>query len=181
MIARHLLIVCLIYTSLVTQSSLAADVVLFGFRPWFPGIVLMACTLLHQGGNSLVWAALLGLSVDCLSGERLGVNVVTATLVAAGMTSLKTEVPVTGTATIVLFVFTGTIGWRVASATVHCLLANRMIDGLQILISASGSGLYTAIVTLGVLLVVQLPRFAIRSRSRSTPIALTNRWSMLTR
>ncbi len=181
MIARHLLIVCLIYTSLVMQTSLAGEVVLFGFRPWFPGIVLMACTLLHQGGNSLVWAALLGLSVDCLSGERLGVNVVTATLVATGMISLKTEGRVTGTATIVLFVFSGSIGWRVATETINCLLANRTADGSLILISASGSGIYTAIVTLGVLLVARLPRFAVRSRSRARPIALTNRWSMLTR
>jgi rod shape-determining protein MreD len=181
MIARHLVIACLIYLTLVLQSSFASDLAFHGFRPWLPGIALVACVLLHDGAASLMWSSLLGLAVDSLSAERLGLNVAIATLVAMGLLITRQEIRSFGVVLTGIFVLIGTIGWRVASATTLGLLNEQTLNTPQLLMSELGSGVYTGVVTICLLSLIRGAKNCVRKRGGSSPTVLTNQWTMLTR
>lgn len=181
MIARHMATACLIYLSLVLQSSVAAILVLYGFKPWFPGIALAACVLLHNGSTSVVWAALLGLAVDGLSAERLGLHAIMVTFSAMALLIARQEIQSMETTLTGLFVLAATFAWRGLSAIALGLLNNQSMAWYGLLISEFGSGVYTASIAMGLLGLVDLTKRGMRRRRDSTLPVLTNQWSMLTK
>ena len=180
MIARHLVTVCLIYASMVLQSSVSNDVAFGSFRPWLPGVALVACVVMHNRVAGLVWASLLGLGVDSVSADRLGVHVVLVTLVAIGLSMMQQEGRSHGAVYTGVLVLAATSLWRSLSAAIQGILADQRFDFPRVLISAFGDGVYTAVLTIVVLLFVRLLTNAIRPQKSSSTIPLTNRWSMLT-
>jgi rod shape-determining protein MreD len=180
MMLRHMATACLIYLTLLLQTGIAVDLTMHhDCKPWFPGIALIICVLLHEGPASLVWSATLGLATDGLSGERLGFHTVIVTIVAMGLLAAKQDIRSFGTLPIIVFIFVGTFAWRTFSVTAFYLLARQSQNFLQLMQYELVGALYTALMTAVLLLFVDLVN--VRKRAGSHPPILTNRWSMLTR
>lgn len=181
MIVRQMATACLIYLSLVMQSSLAVELAVYEIKPWFPGIALAACVLLLDGPASVIWAALLGLAVDGLSAERLGLHAIMVTFVATGLLMVRKEIRSMKTMLSGCFVFAGTYAWRGLSVITMGLIGRQPISIHEILILEFGSGVYTALIATSLLLVVALTKRGVQKGSEPPLPVLTNQWSMLTR
>jgi rod shape-determining protein MreD len=181
MMMSHLVTACLIYLSLVLQSCVASDIAIHSFRPWFPGLVLAACVLRHGNVAGIVWAGILGFAVDGLSAERLGVHLVVTTFVAMGLLVAREESSSYGTMLTGIFVFAGTLIWRLASMTTHATLAGRDLNVQETLSITVGDAVYSSAITVVfTMLFLRLWRVSGRGET-STSISLKNRWTMLTR
>ncbi len=181
MMLPHLVTACLIYISLVLQSCVSCDMTFHSCRPWFPGIVLAACLLIHDEIAGVVWAGILGLVVDGLGADRMGVHLVVTTVVAAGLLLARQDTRSNGTLLLGPFVFVGTLIWRLASATTQGILDRRDFNLQESLSVAFGDGVYTAVTTVAIGLLIRLFWQASDRHKTSNPIALKNRWSMLAR
>lgn len=176
---RHLTIVAMIYLSLVFQPCFAADIDLVSFRPWFPGLAMVACVLLTEGALRLVWVGLLALCVDCLSGDRLGLHVIVATLIATALIVIRADSRSASVALTGMLVFSGTFLWQCTAAIAHGFIDRQPFDLEQLVLPALRDGISTVAIALCVLLTGRLLRNAIRPQ-RTSSLPLTNRWSMLT-
>ncbi len=178
---NHLVTACLIYLSLVLQSCVSGDLAFHSYRPWFPGIVLAACVLMHDDVASVIWAGILGLFVDGLAAERLGVHLVVTTFVAVGLLMVRQDTRSNGTLSLACFVFVGTCTWRLASMTIDSIVIGRELDLKTAFTVALGDGFYSTVMTLAFATLVRLLFQAFGRRETSTSIALKNRWTMLAR
>ena len=181
MITRHLATACLVYLSVVMQSTIASDLTAFGAKPWFPGMALVACLLLHEGVAFLVWSALLGFFVDGLSPERFGLNIVIATFVAMGLLMAKQEIRSFGAILTGIFVLGGTIGWRIASAVTSGLLSDDPRNIGPLLTTDIEMGVYSAMLVFGMFLLLKMLKAMFIGSGRSSQTVLTNEWMMLTK
>ena len=181
MIIRQIATASLIYCSLVLQSTSASAIAVYQLRPWFPAMVLVACVSLHKGALGIWWAGVLGLAIDGISGERLGVHLVIATFIASLLSSALQETPSSGALLYGIFVIVATFLWRSSNAITQAWLTGQVIDPLQTMILASGDATYTAGLILILMMSGKLLHIGIvRSEPRST-FSLNNQWTMLTR
>ena len=181
MILRHLSSFCLIYVAMVLQSCVANDCAIHSFRPWFPGIALASCVLMHHEVAGVVWAAILGLAVDGLAAEPLGVHLVVTTSVAMGLTMTRQDIRSSSTVLFGVFVLIGTFIWRFASMTTHAILSRRNLNFEDYLTTSCGDGVYSATLAVGVAMLFFVFQRALGRQETSNSIALNNRWAMLTR
>ena len=180
---RHLLTAGLIYLSLALQSSLAGELLLSHSQPWFPGIMLVVCVILHPGSAGLMWGALLGLGVDCLSGERLGVQVILVTIVGLMLRSCTREGATFGslrfgslrTGTLI---FLATLCWKGLSATMLGLQENQPFCS-DWWLAGCKDGVYSGVLVTSVLLFMNFLKNGIKRRDQTRRTVLTNQWSML--
>ena len=111
----------------------------------------------------------------------MGVHLVVTTVVAAGLLLARQDTRSNGTLLLGPFVFVGTLIWRLASATTQGILDRRDFNLQESLSVAFGDGVYTAVTTVAIGLLIRLFWQASDRHKTSNPIALKNRWSMLAR
>lgn len=181
MMVRYLATACLIYAALVLQSTFARDLAVEGIEPWFPGIALVACVALHEGTVSLVWAALLGLMVDSLSGGRMGPHTAITTCVATILLVARQDLRTIGVILAGIFVLCGTFVWRLSALLSLAVLERRSIDPANLMITFAGEGIYTSLLTIVSLLLLKLMSLKFRERESATQPVLKNQWTMLTK
>jgi len=102
-IVRHLVLLVLVYAALVAETTIAPALDLGGptIRPLW--IVLALVVGRCQGNSVLVYAALLGLTSDCLRGNGpLGLDLVLATVAAKLLTTARTGRPSPSIASVTL-------------------------------------------------------------------------------
>lgn len=179
MITRHLAIGCLIYLALALQTGIARDCMIFESDSWLPGIVVVACVLTTDGAACLIWAALLGLGLDCQSLDHLGVHVVVATFVASLLIWIRSDARSQGIMAIAMYVFGATFLWKLATEMIHGVVDHRSWDLMQSLTLAGFSAACTSGLTGALLIGVSLVKSAGRLR-KSSSVSLNNQWSMLT-
>jgi rod shape-determining protein MreD len=177
MIARQLAIACLIYLALVIQPSLGDGLGHSMFRPWLPGIVVVTCVWSLGRSSGLICSALLGLGIDCLSGGKLGIHFIVATIVAMSLMLLRTNArsPVV---VIGMLAFFAAFTWRCMAAVAHASLGHQSFEVNQIIAPAATDGVSTSVLFIGVLLLYRVLITAFQPQPVSS-VALTNRWSML--
>lgn len=176
---RHLAIAWMVYAALVLQPGASGDIAIRCFCPWIPGIVVVACALVFEGPASLIWAAILGLGVDCLSVNRPGIHLVLATLTVSGIAALRSDHRSAGVISVGVLVFGASFVWRMAASVVNALLDRHPFDIANLASSASGDGGGTALIAIAGMVGWRLTISAFRSQNLSS-ISLNNRWSMLT-
>ena len=180
MILNHLATACVVYLALLLQTSIAFDLTLFAdYRPWFPGIALVVCVLIHDGPASLIWSAVLGLATDGLSSDRPGFHTMIVTVVAMVLLSAKHDIRSFGSILIALFVFAGTFLWQSLSVIAISLSTGQLQNLPRALRCELGNAVYTLLLIWFLLTFVGLIR--LRKRESSSIPVLNNRWSMLTR
>lgn len=181
MMTRFAVTAALVSLALVLQSTIAPILGWEQMRPWFPGMVLVASVFLNQGTAGILWAALLGLGIDSLSSERVGVQLAIATVIASLLAAALEETPSRGTMIYSIFVIVSTFLWRSLNVLTQAWLVGELVDPMRVLILASGDASYTTAIVLFLTTAYRLVRRVIhRQESRST-FSLNNQWSMLTR
>lgn len=179
MMLRHLTMATVIYVALVMQPSLPPELSVAGSRPWIPGIALVICLVLAEGSTSLIGASVLGLGVDCLSGERLGVHVMVATAVAAGVLAMKSSARFAGPVAVSTAVLAGTFAWKTTATVLYTLLGRRPIDWPNTARASLNDAIYSAIVVLFILITGRAIWASIFPE-RLVQFSILNRWSRLT-
>lgn len=177
MIARQLIVAGLIYLALVLQTTVIGDFPDIAFRPWLPGLILVVCIRFSDDAAGLVWSAILGLGVDCLSTERLGIQLTIAVLIAVGTQQMLTDKPSMGIVTTGFLVFAATLIWRGIACVTQGILVRQPIELFDVTLSACGSGCATAGLAIALMVLGRIVLTGTRSRPTQSP-SRNNRWSM---
>lgn len=179
MMLRHLAIGSLIYLALAIQPGLPVELSVAGSRPWIPGIVLVLCLVMAEGSEALIWSSLLGLGVDCLSGERLGVHVVVTTVVATGLLAFKSSSRFSGPIAASMAVLGAIFLWKLTATGLRAVLGQRAIDWPHLAMASFGDAVYSALLVF----LVQMASRAVWASlfpERLVQFSILNRWSRLT-
>ena len=144
---RHAGILSLIYLCLVVQSSLIVDLPEFG-RPFLPAVTLVLIVAWSNPAAGIFWSGFLGSVLDCISADRLGIQLGLATILALGLQLLKPlwrsrhALPLAAIA-LVICAF-----WRLLSQMTHAVLNGRTVDPHLVLKSAVRDAMSTGIVAI---------------------------------
>lgn len=178
MMWRHLVVGCFVYGALVVQPSVSVNSGNPLLCPWIPGIALIVCGLWLDGSSSLIWSAVLGLGVDCLSGERLGFHVVGATIASVCMQLIRGRSSARGVLSIGPVAFIAITVWRVVSTVLRDVVEHAAVtsqDLARILSECSA----TTVLFVGTILTLRILANEL-GLVRDSTAPLSNRWSMLT-
>lgn len=151
---RHVGILILIYLGVVAQCSLVPQATAVG-RPFLPAYVLVMIVVSCESNLSLVWAALLGLVLDGLSTERLGVQLGLAALLAFSLQMLRPIWQSRSLLSVVSMVLLISVAWRVLAPTVQAAIADRAVDPHVLLTDAVQDAAWTAAVSALLILLVR--------------------------
>ncbi len=181
MIARHVAIAAAVYGAVVVQTNPILNSVLRPMNPWLPGIVLATCLLRCDRLTCLTWSAILGLAIDCLTTERLGIDFTIAVLITGiGLVCFRDDRP-EGFLPKGLAVFCVTLIWQICRSLVHGLGRHPSLDVGELVLASGGVALVTTLLASIPLQIHQILRYANRSRTPASALSLNNRWTMLTR
>jgi cell shape-determining protein MreD len=177
MIVRQLASASVIYLSLVLQPNLDEVMGQTMFRPWMPGMALVVCAWLTNGTSYLIWSALIGLTIDCLSEGRLGIHMLSATaaavLLLAFQFSRRRNILIIGALT-----FVSNFAWHAFAVITEACLSHSPIQIERYTTLVISESVATTVVLLGTLIVGRAAARALGPYSTSS-VALSNQWSML--
>ena len=150
-VVRSFSIFCSIYLAVAVQSSVIVSEWPAGCRPFLPALVLVAIAFWSNGAAAVAWSASVGLLLDGLSLERLGVQLAWATLLGCGLQVAIANVRSSGPITWVGMVFAVAMVWRVVLPLGLGFLDGRSVDAAGVLAiaiveAAATAGLAAAIV-----------------------------------
>ncbi len=151
---RHVGILILIYLGVVAQCSLVPQTAAVG-RPFLPAFILVIVVVSCESNLSLVWAAILGLVLDGLSTERLGVQLSLAALLAFGLQLMRPVWQSRSLLSLVSLVLLTSVAWRVLAPTVQAAIADRAVDPHVLLTDAVQDAVWTATVSAVLILLVR--------------------------
>lgn len=164
---RHLGILVLIYLGVVAQTSLVLDELSGLGRPFLPAFLVVVIVASCEGTPAILWSALLGLVLDGLSVERLGIQLALASLVAFGLQLLR---PLRGSRnllSLVAMILTACVAWRMLSPMTLAVLNGRVVDPGVVFQAAVRDAVWTAAVG-SVLILVTRGLFGSGSRARTS-------------
>lgn len=142
------------YLGVVAQCSLVPQATAVG-RPFLPAFVLVMIVVSCESNLSLVWAAILGLVLDGLSTERLGVQLGLAALLAFGLQLMRPVWQSRSLLSLVSMVLLTSVAWRVLAPTVQAALVDRAVDPHVLLTDAVQDAAWTAGVSALLILLVR--------------------------
>ncbi len=177
--ARHLTIAGLIYLSIALQSSEIAGWTTTAGGPFLPALTLIVIALWCEGTAAIIWSSGVGLVLDGLSPERLGVQVALTAMIGLGLQILKSTSRSRGVMAVAAMAFLTTMVWRVLSPMTYAVLASRVVDPVQVLAAALSDAVWTAGVAV-ILAVTSRWLLGSSSRRETSAAGLSNRWNMLT-
>lgn len=176
---RQFSIMCSIYLSVALQSSAIVGELPTSCRPFLPALTLVAIALWSNGATAILWSSCLGLLLDGLSPERLGVQMSLAAGIGWGLQVVKARSRSRGEISVMTAVFVAALLWRAISPFLYGALSGRVIDPLTVLAMA----VVEAGVTTGLagLLAIGMRLLLGRSPERGqSGQSLGSRWNMLT-
>ncbi len=176
---RHFTIAGLIYLTIALQSGEIVGWTTVAGHPFLPALALIFIAFWCEGAAAIIWSAGVGLLLDGLSPERLGVQVALTAMIGLSLQMLKSASRSRGVMAIAAMVFLTTTVWRVLSPMTYAVLAGRVVDPVQVLVAALGDAMWTAGVAV---MFVTVSRWLLGGSSRrETSVAgRSNRWNMLT-
>ena len=133
---RQVFIACSIYLTVALQGSAVVGELPPNCRPFLPALTLVAIGLWSEGATAIVWSASLGLLLDGLSPERLGMQMSLAAAFGWGLQIVKSNSRSRGVVSVMAIVFVVALLWRVASPLVYSALSGRVLDPLVVLAMA---------------------------------------------
>ena len=176
---RQVFIACSIYLTVALQSSVIVGELPANCRPFLPALTLVVIALWSEGATAIVWSAVVGLLLDGLSPERLGVQMSLAAVVGWGLQAVKSNSRSRGVVSVMAAVFVVALLWRAVSPFVYGALSGRVVDLLAVLamavVEASVTAVLAGVFVCGERLLLGGP--AVHSQSNQR---LGSRWSMLT-
>ena len=177
--SRVLFLLCVIYGALVMQSNLLSAPLDESWPIWLPGLALASCMVSAESTTAIVCAALLGLGVDGLDQNQLGIHTVFTTLIATAFVLFNGNRDASGLVSVSLTIFVSTFCWRAGSTGIHAYLDHRTLDLAAVVTAPAIEAAVTGIFGGVMVLFNNLPR-TIRQPHRPKSVSLANRWTMLT-
>jgi rod shape-determining protein MreD len=176
---RHIGIIGLIYLTVALQSSVVTEEFVAQARPFLPAILLVIIAVWCDGAAAIFWSGCLGIVLDGLSPERLGIQLSLAALLGLGLQLGKSASRSRGLLALTAAVFVVSMVWRVLSPMTCAVLAGRVVDAGAVVSSAARDATSTSVVGF---VVICLGRALLASPSRREDAVpgLSNRWGMLT-
>ncbi len=117
-----------IYIAVAVQGSAIVGEGSMWCRPFLPALALVAILFWSEGVAAVLWSACLGLLLDGLSLDRLGVQMGLAALLGCGLQVAREQRRSIGAVTFVGMVLVVTFAWRVAAPFMLGLLDGRTTD-----------------------------------------------------
>ncbi|MEK6257539.1 MAG: rod shape-determining protein MreD [Planctomycetota bacterium] len=133
---RQVFIACSIYLAVALQSSAIVGELPPNCRPFLPALTLVVIGFWSEGAAAIAWSAFLGLLLDGLSPERLGVQMSLAAAIGWGLQVVKSNSRSRGVVSVTAIVFVVALLWRVASPLVCSALSGRVVDPLAVVAMA---------------------------------------------
>jgi len=176
---RQLFIASSIYLTVALQTSAIVGELPSNCRPLFPAMMLVAICFWSKGAAAIAWSALLGLLLDGLSPERLGVQLSLAAAIGWFLQAFPAISRSRGIASVMVAVFAAALLWRAISPLVYSAMSGRIIDPLAVLTLAVVEASITVGVT-GLLAGGERLLLGGSADSRPSNERLDSRWNMLT-
>jgi len=153
-VLRHVGILILIYLGVVAQCSLVPLTTTAG-RPFLPAFVLVMIVISCESSLSLIWAAVLGLVLDALSTERLGVQLALVAMLAFGLQLMRPIWQSRSLLSIVSMVLLSCAAWRLLVPTMQAAIADRAVDPHVLLTDAVQDSVWTAAISAMLILLMR--------------------------
>jgi len=141
---RTLSILCSIYLAVAFQTTFTGSDVSATCRFFFPALALIVIGLLSHQVATIFWSGFLGLILDGLSPENLGLNLAIATGLGFGLQRFVASRKSLGLIHVMLAVSAIVVVWRTVGPLVGSLLVNRTIDVTSVMAVALVESLPTA-------------------------------------
>jgi len=175
---RHLGILILIYLCVIAQTSLVSTEAAGLGRPYLPAAVLVVIAVSCHA-TSILWSGLLGLVLDALSPDRLGLQLAIAAMLGLGLQVLQPMWRSRSRLALVAMVLLTSFAWRALSPMCQAVLAGRVVDPQIVLTNAVQDAVWTGIVA-GVFILVGRSLFG-SSRSPIVVAPPRQRWGTTNR
>ncbi len=164
-VLRHLGILVLIYLCVVAQSSLVFAQVAGLGRPFLPAALLVLIAAFCDATPSILWSGLLGLLLDGLSPDRLGLQLALAAVLGFGLQLLQPMWRSRSRLALVAMVLLTSFAWRALSPMCQAVLAGRVVDPHVVLTNAVQDAVWTVVLA-GVFILAARGLFSGGSRAR---------------
>lgn len=148
-------------------------------RPFLPALTLVAIAFWSNGATAILWSSCLGLLLDGLSSERLGVQMCLAVVFGWGLQIVKLNNRSRGVISVMTIVFLVALSWRAVSPFIYGSLNGRTIDLMTALVTAVVEASITAGVAGILVIVMRLLLGRSAERGPSGP-GLGSHWNVLT-
>lgn len=177
---RHVGILLMIYLGLVLQTSLVPVESAGVGRPFLPAILMVLIAVGCEATSSILWSGVLGLMVDGLSTERLGIELALAAMIGLGLQWLRPLWRSNSPLALVSMILLTCAIWRIASPMAHAALTDRAIDVHLVLTDAVQDSMWTAVIG-GVVILMGRGLVGYSSRTKWINPSPGPRWQTLTR
>jgi len=163
---RRLFLVPIVYAVAVLQTSLADAISVGHVTPDLLALSAVVWILVHPGRRGFLAAGAIGLAADLISPSHLGVGMASFLLVGYGVARLRTKLDLEHVVAQVLCVGAATTVLVTTQAIGSWLPGHTAVPLGTLLVRALGVGLYTAGVSVPLLLLIGWIREPFRARRR---------------
>jgi rod shape-determining protein MreD len=135
-----------IYVGVVAHCSLVPTEVAGMGRPFLPALILVVIVAASEPTLSILLAGLLGLMLDGLSTERLGVHLALAAMLALGLQLLQSMWRSRSALGLIAMTIVTCLVWRLLGPLAQAMLSDRKVDPHSLLTFAVQDSAWTAAV-----------------------------------
>lgn len=167
-------ILAMTYLGLVAQSSLVPGGSTNLGGPFFPALLLVMIAACCGGASSVLWSGLVGLLLDGMSNDKMGVQLILAVVLALMLQWTRSMWGSQSLVALVAMVMVVCLSWRALSPMTLAVLSGRVVDPQVILTDAIQDATWSGTIAAALILVGRgLMRPGIRGNSmnlsRSVP------------
>lgn len=167
---KHIAFAGLLYSALVLQLE-AGRWAVGPFVPQFLWVIVVAAVFLYDGATAIVWAAIVGGLSDCLTPDRLGLDLILATLTAAAMQRWCVNGAARTLLAFAVWIVPGLFVAVAASLILRSVIGGASLPLLQLVWISGGIALYSGALAIAAVIAF---RFLIRGAFGSE---LSARWN----
>ena len=153
---RQPAILCAIYLSIALQSSTLMTELPLQYRPFLPAIALVMIGIWVEGSLAILWSGCLGLLLDGMSSERMGLQLSLCALLACGLQLTHPRRRCVNVVSAMVIVFVLAFIWRTGSPLLIASLDGNRVDVLTVVVASVVEASVTAGFAGGLLLVTWL-------------------------
>ena len=150
---RFVGVLATIYVGVVAHCSLVPDAVAGYGRPFLPALVLVVIVAGCEPSLSILLAGLLGLILDGLSTERLGLHLALAAMLALALQLLHPMWKSRSVLGLLAMTIVTCLAWRMLGTTAQALLADRKVDPHLLMTAAIQDAAWTAAIATVLILI----------------------------
>ncbi len=145
---KHLAILASAYVAFVLQSSVANQMAIRGYSPEFVWLALVGIVLYVNGWTGVAWAGFVGFVFDCISPDRLGINLIWASLVALALQLILKNHNRRSLFQTIAFVFPAVLLLSIGSTSLRLVVSAGNMPTATVMTQAAGNSLYSTILAL---------------------------------